>query len=389
MDELSISETDILDSEYLSEGATSAIFRIKDKPYLIRVSKIRLNKSEDQPSVLQLCDKKNHTQSVFAARDVGTWAVEIKPKWCHMTFDDAPSAHHFQNDYCRFCIQRLSRAKSNLYDIHLDNKYCPVDIYSCCHFRIHRAVVNLFEFPQNNLKISKNGIRQNIVSLDPQLKNNLISAVLDIIFDDAQQNRKFYDSASNVAKLCKTAQLSDCCKNFTCNERARGGIFDILSRFQCADKFGIYAITKFWNAFTKDEKKKTFENLADYFSSSWRQPIFSTPETEFHSLDSQNIIRNFLISLVFRDVSIIFTFQINDSPKPGFILPSLYSRCDYKAYQIKLIDLDPRSPFDIPLYCEFSNKIYHSFLKAEKLPPCDGSCNLLSLSGCDSKKLSY
>ncbi|KAF0987949.1 hypothetical protein HZS_2180 [Henneguya salminicola] len=178
-----------MESEYMSEGASSVVYRFNYQPTLMRF------KNENHVDFQNICraipDNFNggvNSYSILkdkfilmtdATRILGmddVWAFEIKPKWGFMNYWPVPPPHHYQNYYCRFCILKMTGLKNPLNQVHEENKYCPVDFFSRCPSRIEHAILNLFSHPQNNLKIFKNGVRQTVESLTQQQIQDFIQA---------------------------------------------------------------------------------------------------------------------------------------------------------------------------------------------------------------------
>lgn len=89
--------------------------------------------------------------------DVGSktviYCVEIKPKqgWSH----EADNIDGYP-DMCAFCThQYLKLSRGDVQEI---SQYCPLDLFSGYHKRVERAVRNLFQTPQNNLKVFQDGV---------------------------------------------------------------------------------------------------------------------------------------------------------------------------------------------------------------------------------------
>lgn len=89
--------------------------------------------------------------------DIGSktvvYCVEIKPKqgWLH----EADSVEGYPN-MCAFCThQYLKLSRGDIQEI---SQYCPLDLFSGHHKRVRRAVHNLFQTPQNNLKVFQDGV---------------------------------------------------------------------------------------------------------------------------------------------------------------------------------------------------------------------------------------
>lgn len=89
--------------------------------------------------------------------DVGSetviYCIEIKPKqgWSH----EADNMESYP-DMCAFCThQYLKLSRGDIKEI---SQYCPLDLFSGHNKRVGRAVHNLFQTPQNNLKVFRDGV---------------------------------------------------------------------------------------------------------------------------------------------------------------------------------------------------------------------------------------
>uniref|UniRef100_A0A6G3MFB3 Inositol-pentakisphosphate 2-kinase n=1 Tax=Henneguya salminicola TaxID=69463 RepID=A0A6G3MFB3_HENSL len=312
------------------------------------------------------------------------WAFEIKPKWGFMNYWPVPPPHHYQNYYCRFCILKMTGLKNPLNQVHEENKYCPVDFFSRCPSRIEHAILNLFSHPQNNLKIFKNGVRQTVESLTQQQIQDFVLLITDAIIDDARIN-PIENGGGFHYSFCQASENSECCIRQDCHVRAYGGILDFLNQCQRIDRIGIEAISRIWAKMNTKERNEAIQLLSDFSSIIWKDPYFSNISDLFDERESIYLLRDFLLSMTFRDASIIFNFrQIEDTSESENPPPNtVFSDGNLFRYEIRLIDLDPRTPQNIPFYFFTNNHILHTFLKLKRLPSCDNSCNNLDFINVD------
>ncbi|KII74533.1 Inositol-pentakisphosphate 2-kinase [Thelohanellus kitauei] len=236
-----------------------------------------------------------------------SYLIEIKPKLGFIS-PIGPSCHTYESKYCRFCLQQLSKIKENVYEVHKDNQYCPLDLFFTCHNRIRFALDNLFKFPQNNLKIYINGMYRDLTESGIEEKNFLTQLIFLCILEDSRKN----ETSTNITRdqTCSGSHKFDCCLNNTCKHRPTGGVLDLLLSFQRLDAVGLNTISQMWSLMDEKSKKQAIICLEDFDHPIWKDinPFNSDNDTRERTL----LIRNFLLSMTFRDASLTFTIRENN-----------------------------------------------------------------------------
>ncbi|XP_019716033.1 inositol-pentakisphosphate 2-kinase isoform X1 [Hippocampus comes] len=114
----------------------------------------RCDKVMDIYSGCALCLPNLTAPSLLQHSHTPPLCVEIKPKCGFL-----PSAKHISRDIkskvCRFCMHQHYKVSSGRWKRR--SLYCPLDLFSGSRARMHFAVRQLIEEPQNNFKIFKGG----------------------------------------------------------------------------------------------------------------------------------------------------------------------------------------------------------------------------------------
>lgn len=275
--------------------------------------------------------------------------IEIKPKWSFLTSGE---------NYCRYCKHKQLKIKENST---YKSTFCPLDIFSRCPHRVRRALISLYEFPNNNMKIYHNNSIINKISDDVFRTLHLTSKtesffdlLMKILFDD--HTNSLNNEILPNDEICSS--YNNYCSCSLVNEhRKNNNIFDVINFYQRLSKQDIndiYNLLK--NTYDSKLSNITYEDVCwDTF----------TENLKIKNIDDQySIISSFLLSTTFKDCSVMISIACDD-----YILPKdhndtfstiLYNDIKY-LYAFKIIDTDPRTIDDIPRLYELNKKINSLF----------------------------
>ncbi|KAF7272972.1 hypothetical protein GWI33_014286 [Rhynchophorus ferrugineus] len=122
-----------------------------------------------------------------------TYSIEIKPKqgWRPIKEQFLPQ--------CFFCMNQFLKMERG--QIKSLTKYCPEELFCGNPTRMKSTLKHLFEVPQNNFKIFKNGL----VSYDEKHKNKHI---LNEIFESNDAEEVLIDELCNFLQSCLTTDFN-------------------------------------------------------------------------------------------------------------------------------------------------------------------------------------
>ncbi|XP_068598402.1 inositol-pentakisphosphate 2-kinase [Brachionichthys hirsutus] len=114
----------------------------------------RCDKVVDIYSGCALCLPNLTSPLLYQPTHTPTLCIEIKPKWGFL-----PSSKHVSKDIktrvCRFCMYQHYKVGIGRWKRR--SRYCPLDLFSGNRQRMHFAIRQLIEEPQNNFKIFEGG----------------------------------------------------------------------------------------------------------------------------------------------------------------------------------------------------------------------------------------
>ncbi|XP_048872903.1 inositol-pentakisphosphate 2-kinase-like [Brienomyrus brachyistius] len=130
--------------------------------------------------------------------------IEIKPKCGFLPFSRQVTKE-VKWKVCRFCMHQRLKVSSGVWK--RLSKYCPLDLFSGNNQRMHLAIRNLLDEPQNNLKIFRDGelIYGGMDDADQQHDLNKLTQQLRSYFFPT--NMLIQDPPSNKAVLNKLSQV--------------------------------------------------------------------------------------------------------------------------------------------------------------------------------------
>ncbi|KAH9319519.1 hypothetical protein KI387_021288 [Taxus chinensis] len=265
-------------------------------------------------------------------------SVEIKPKCGFLPCSKfISSENHLKRSVSRFAMhQHLKFSQQKVACI---SKYSPLDLFSESRDRIHQAIGELFETPQNNLRIFLNG--------------SLVFGGLGGYAEEGLLNGSITELAvKNLEGLlenvisCQKGECMACFKDLITESLLQSGILSKLLQVQKMDMYDIegavhayfniikepcqicthsseeegnISITEKKTAMPNEPMKKcTEENYS--FIDSLSSENKSNPDNHmqnhiheyFNSLsleESRKIVRDFLIATTAKDCSLMLTFQ--------------------------------------------------------------------------------
>ncbi|EFC38675.1 predicted protein [Naegleria gruberi] len=246
---------------------------------------------------------RKHTQKTNS--DDATFCVEFKPKWgmiCRSEFikdENKPLKY----ETCRFCCQQLTKLKQGL--ITSFTKFCPTNLFSSEEARVRKAIEDLIQNPQNNMKIYINGELNwfddnNIPNRD--FKEELISTLTKYHID-------------NLDTFIK--RLIFCILD--------SNIMECVQRMQMLDRFDIEFVAKYVYPPLKDKYKSDEVIQAKLFDwktiPEWIEPL----KAELSSMD--NKCKEFICTLsgFSKDVSLTLENELQAHHPYTNIKPHLKS----------------------------------------------------------------
>ena len=285
-------------------------------------------------------------------------SVELKPKWGSLPVSENITA--IKKSWCRFCLHQKMKTSKDAKKT--TSKYCPLDLYGDCKCKVNYAITSLLETPQNNLKLNLNGSsikKEDLFHMANFTKESFSAVVTEIIHNDSKHGNQ-------QETLLKERDLKFCLNsNFhlhemQCTKQGLGGVFNLLRNLQQFDRFDIENV---YGEYLKTLKKFDYslEEFLDFNSQLWND--LKTQGFVTKSSDRFDIfeICHFLVAATFKDCSVVITFcevENQDSHSMSTIIKS-FGR--FFMYEIKLIDLDPRSVLNIPYYYNLDQRIVMSW----------------------------
>ena len=284
-------------------------------------------------------------------------SIELKPKWGDLPVSKNITA--IKKSWCRFCLHQnmkvLKETKKTA------SKYCPLDLYGDCKCKVEHAIISLLETPQNNLKLNLNGFsikEEDLYQMISLTKESFTKVVTEIIHNDSYQENELEELLNETAQSCLNSTFKQ--HEVHCTKQGLGGVFNLLRRIQQFDRHDIENIyAKYLDILDKFDYK--LEEFLDFNSRLWNnfktQGSFTKRSDEFDVFE----ICHFLVAATFKDCSVLITFceaenrQCHSTSKFVEIFGRLF------IYEIKLIDLDPRSVLNIPYYYKLDQGIVKSW----------------------------
>ncbi|KAG2382605.1 hypothetical protein C9374_005185 [Naegleria lovaniensis] len=318
-----------------------------------------------------------------------TFCVEIKPKWGMICSSEFISSQNKPIKYetCRYCMQQFTKLKQGL--ILNTSAFCPTNLFSSREERVKKGLYDLIDNPQNNMRLY----------IDGKLE----------WFDDNRvvvPSRNFREELNQILKKHRVENMEEFVQCI-CYCLIHSNIMETLQRLHRLDRFDIefiyphvYSVLK--NKYGSDEKIQEllfnfnnemnewmdllkqelknestnngcieFECSCSGFSSNngkHSEPpisIYSRVRPQLRTLDDLieacrtdekfcwHILRMYLIAHCLKDCSVMISFN----------LKHVGSSDEEIAYDIGLVDLDPKIAAKIPSYYEMDQEIIRCYMK--------------------------
>eukprot|EP00112_Aurelia_sp_Birch-Aquarium-sp1_P008054 Seg1882.6 transcript_id=Seg1882.6/GoldUCD/mRNA.D3Y31 product="Inositol-pentakisphosphate 2-kinase" protein_id=Seg1882.6/GoldUCD/D3Y31 len=405
-----------------NEGILRKLLHKKSDQYFVSLKVVQLSKSlKEKLEQLILCTNERPNCRINAAQDgiedyamlmpnvcflhngkdqtADVFAVEIKPKWGFLPKQSShmKPQHRVKYSSCRFCMHQHLKMKHG--QISQQSSYCPLDLFAHCSCHAKRALKSLFQNPQNNLRLFHNGklIFSGLTSRDEQVSlfgnrfkecsispadkegipfdvNAMVESLMKILIHDSQQGER------NEVRLEKCT-----INNSTPNCSAHGeiskttekciplGSTGILQQLVKLQEFDGTEIERVWPIFQRLQEKQGHseleKDLEDFSSKIWRDFVDKFLKNEASTTEPMEMqdmileIQKFLVAATFRDCSLMITFQeTSKTAENGDQNTVNISTGVAYQYEIKLIDLDPKSLGKLKHYYELDHEIVKNYL---------------------------
>ncbi|KAJ9085252.1 hypothetical protein DSO57_1015845 [Entomophthora muscae] len=220
------------------------------------------------------------------------------------------------------------------------SRFCPLLLFASDPLKKYRAVQQLFETPQNNLRCFLDGIET-----DPGTASQEVS--------------KEFDSQDEFLLQKMLASVL-----------AQDGVLNRIKALQ--QDFDLYDVEGIYKMLETMDKSA----ISEANEQQWKELIQSYLKEQASAKDisllspSEKValVHSFLISATFKDCSVIISFTSNQSRGESrqFTLEPELAPSDSKlvwAYQLGVVDLDPKPFKKLEEYIELDQKITRAFLE--------------------------
>ncbi|XP_057974167.1 inositol-pentakisphosphate 2-kinase-like isoform X3 [Malania oleifera] len=238
----------------------------------------------------------------------------------------------------RFRMHQFLKLHQN--EVSQVSEYDPLDLFSGCKDRIHKAIKALFAHPQNNLRVFLNG------SL---VFGSLAGSTGSTIF----VNGEAFENALKHAIWAEDGLRTMSFVHLVAETVFKSRVLDLLLKVQHRDNLDIEgAIHAYYDVVS--QPCIVCRDLGEDQTSGKYAILHSIPLDE-----SFNIVRDYLIAATAKDCSLIISFRPRENGKQGspycdVHLESTNQNFDYKAY---FIDLDMKPLKKMEYYYELDQKI--------------------------------
>jgi hypothetical protein len=242
-------------------------------------------------------------------------AIEIKPKY----------AFTFQNNQniCQYCLMQMYKKSVDPKHVYPEG-YCPMDLFSRNHEKVHQALLILFQTPEHHhTRLFING------------SETLFENALEPLTEFMNQKGEFMNQKGDIIRMfCQVISLILC----------HDPILDLLQKSHSHSSIdSVYkAYLQNSNDFIQD-----VENLGTHLKES-----------------KLNEIQQFLVAKSLMDCSLIISLDNNAS----FGFEKMESFGLY--YKIQVIDVEPKSPLKILFYVEQEKQMQDYLHSNQVLKKC-------------------
>jgi inositol-pentakisphosphate 2-kinase len=307
------------------------------------------------------------------------YSVEIKPKWGILCRSGYVENESIKKHVCRYCMHQHFKLGKG--EISRPSQFCPLDLFAPDQERVKRAIENLIDDPQNNMRLYVNGellwyghMKQPSNSVSPDYKSDLRRVLQDKHFSQQDPINDFMHllqrclSESGVLRQIRRMQLFD-----KMDVEAANLIFSHLTQRESIDKlhkplfdFDLLESDASDNWLAQLEEE--FTNLphdVDFFCKHKYKQVFdfedglskqSVQEMVNKCLQDDNLARHalrmFLLGQCAKDCSIMICFERNENNHQDL------------HFKVGVVDMDPKPVNKIPHYMEMDRAIMKTFLTA-------------------------
>jgi inositol-pentakisphosphate 2-kinase len=311
-----------------------------------------------------------------------TITVEIKPKWgCLPTAGTISEENNIKKHVSRFSMHQHLKLKQG--KISSLSKYSPLDLFSGNTDGIHKALLALFETPQNNLRIFMDGVE---IFGGPEDGGSTEEAI-SILEEQLQRVSAAPKGQRVVAFQRLVAHMLHTSK-----------ILESLLYVQQLDEYDIEgAIVAYHNFLKPDADTGTGDiSLTNKSSHGTTNEAVGPGNTKIDNLvlekegkhidrdldwvqslswdESRRVVRNYLIAATAKDCGLMLTLRplYNNSGKP-FPVPSTFvtacpTTTQQFVYKIALLDMDLKRLKKMPFYLSLDNEIVSTYKESVQEP---------------------
>ncbi|KAG8632393.1 inositol-pentakisphosphate 2-kinase [Manihot esculenta] len=282
-------------------------------------------------------------------------SVEIKPKCGFLPLSRFMAERNvIKRSTTRFRLHQV--LKLSQHEILEFSQYDPLDIFCSSKERIHKAINDLYNTPQNNFRVFLNG---SIIFGGLGGGTNKTSIMIEKAFEDALkgviQAEDGLRTRSFIELVAETVYSSQ--------------VLDRLLEVQKLDSFDIEgAIHAYYNIISQPCM------ACSELDEARLQPRFAS----LHSIpldESLKIVRDFLIAATAKDCSLMISLKPREdmdfgSPYSNIYLKSTHQNFDYK---VNFIDLDLKPLKKMETYYEKDKKILKAYSEAAETKHIKGN----------------
>jgi len=291
-------------------------------------------------------------------------AIEIKPKQGFYLLDSIPAP-----GLCSFCLKQYYKFKTR--EIKTPSYYCPLDLFSGDGSRMFRAITSLFQSPQNNLRLFKDGeLLHSEETIHSQASDQLIHDMfgsenvlasvickalsspssIEIDEDTADQTRKLGHCKVGTENLSSSSILSRVLKLQRRNS-LQDNEADNLLKSLLVEGFDLVTL-------------QCYVTRSDAF-------LENSKEITKKHKEQIKTLKNYLISVTAKDLSMILTIVQESHScgnKEGHLL-----KIKGNAFRCKwsIVDLDPKNLNRISKYVEQKEtwlQTYTDYINCDEIP---------------------
>ncbi|CAK9237685.1 unnamed protein product [Sphagnum troendelagicum] len=279
-----------------------------------------------------------------------TITVEIKPKWgCLPTAGTISEENNIKKHVSRFSMHQHLKLKQG--KISSLSKYSPLDLFSGNTDGIHKALLALFETPQNNLRIFMDGVE---IFGGPEDGGSTEEAI-SILEEQLQRVSAAPKGQRVVAFQRLVAHMLHTSK-----------ILESLLCVQQLDEYDIEGAIVAYHKFLKPDADTEKEGKHIDRDLDWVQSLSWD--------ESRRVVRNYLIAATAKDCGLMLTMRplYNISGKP-FPVPSTFvtacpTTTQQFVYKIALLDMDLKRLKKMPFYLSLDNEIVSTYKESVQEP---------------------